>query len=284
MNLELECISCQMQQIIRTVKISGEQKWAEILPDALNMLAENIRRQNMPAVISTRMQKYLSERMKYRDPYSQIKEKSNLIAEEVINLIIKEKNSFTLKDLCLLSAAGNLMDFAVIDSLNDCASKIMHVLDRNPPLKDVEKLHNLLSTKEAVLFFPDNSGEIVFDKLLIEYIKSHYDIKVYIVANTAPIFNDVTKEEIVGLGLENCIDGIIEKRPEFMGIDLEYNHNYLKKYFDEKSLVISKGMANYECFSTVRIEVPVIAILLAKCPVIAAKLAAEINEPVVKFL
>lgn len=284
MNMEIDCINCQLQQIIRTIKIAEKCRWIEILPDALILLSKFVKQKNVPAVISTHMQKYICKRLKCKDPYYHIREKSNIIANNLLSEIKKERTAFSIEDLCLLSAAGNLIDFAVIDSLDDCKSRIMKIFSNGFFINDICELDKFLKQKKSILYFTDNSGEIVFDKILIEYIKNHYAIKVYVVINANPILNDATKQEIIEIGFEEFIDGIIEKNPEFLGFNLDVCHNYLKNYFAEDSFIISKGMANYECFSTYDVNIPVIEILLAKCPVIANRLEVPINAPVVKLL
>lgn len=284
MNMEIDCINCQLQQIIRTIKIAEESGRMEIMSDALNLLSEFAKQKNVPAAVSTYMQKYICKRLKCKDPYYHIKEKSNIIANNLLSEIKKERTAFSIEDLCLLSAAGNLIDFAVIDSLDDCKSRIMKIFSNGFFINDICKLDKFLRQKKSVLYFTDNSGEIVFDKILIEYIKNHYAIKVYVVINANPILNDATREEIIELGFEEFIDGIIEKNPEFLGFNLDGCHNYFRNYFTEDSFIISKGMANYECFSTYDINIPIIEILLAKCHVIANRLEVPINAPVVKLL
>ncbi len=68
--------------------------------------------------------------------------------------------------------------------------------------------------EQAVIYLGDNCGEIVFDKLLIETIKAHYEIDVAFVVRSIPALNDATtrEAELIGMGdvasiVENGIDG-----------------------------------------------------------------------------
>jgi damage-control phosphatase, subfamily I len=91
---------------------------------------------------------------------------------------------------------------------------IRESLTREVPRKSFADLKKRLQLSELILYLGDNCGEIVYDKLLIETIKSNYDTEVVFVVRSVPTLNDVTIREakLVGMDdtatvMENGIDG-----------------------------------------------------------------------------
>lgn len=215
------------------------------------------------------------------DPFEKIKKESNKLAEMLAdNFIRNSKEELNINKLLLYSGAGNIIDYALIDSLEDCKRIILEIESKGFTIDDSEELIKNLEIKKDLLYFPDNSGEIIFDKLLLQHIKANYDINIKVCIHTGYMLNDATKEEIVSLGFLDFVDEIIDIKPEFLGFDLDNEHRYLGDYFTKDSFIISKGLANYECFDEYNIDIPVFFIMLAKCKPIADRLGVNINDGV----
>ena len=289
MNIDIDCVTCQVNQIIRTIQISKIDDWTSMTSKALQLLTKYLRQGTniIPGFITSEIQKFMNEQLKC-DPYKKIKTDSNIIADKILREIEHERGRLSIKEYSLLSAVSNAFDFAVIETMDECKEKIWKSwksFNMGFLKDDFEVFNDLLNTKKSLLYFTDNAGEIVFDKALIGAIKENFDINIKVVINKNPILNDATLEEIVALGFKDVVDEIIGIEPEFVGIDLNGIHKYLKDYFTEDSFIVSKGMANYECFHGADINIPIIAILLTKCNPIANSVGvASLDAPVLTWI
>jgi len=288
-NIEIDCVTCQVNQIIRTILVSKADNWIDITSKAFQIITKYLGQGTnvIPAFITSEIQRLINTELKC-DPYKKIRADSNIIADRILRDLEYKRGKLTIKEYCLLSAVSNAFDFAVIETMDECKEKIWKSwksFNMGFLKDDFEVFNDLLNTKKSLLYFTDNAGEIVFDKALIGAIKENFDINIKVVINKNPILNDATLEEIVALGFKDVVDEIIGIEPEFVGIDLNGIHKYLKDYFTEDSFIVSKGMANYECFHGADINIPIIAILLTKCNPIANSVGvASLDAPVLTWI
>lgn len=285
MKIEYDCINCLLQATLKTQRMTNPKDWLRVSPKILKSIANTVEENNsvIPPYVSSPILSMLQEERPGFDPYKDIKRESNKLAEDLINTFLKDtKEDFDLATLSLYAAASNIIDYAIIDSLDDCKSIITDIVSKGFEIDNSDELIENLKTKKNLLFFPDNSGEIVFDKLLLQHIKANYDIKVKVCIHTGYILNDATKDEIIDLGFMEFVDEIIDIYPEFLGFDLDNQHSYLRQYFTEDSFIIAKGLANYECFDEYNLDIPVFSIFLAKCEPIANKVGVNVNGAVLK--
>ena len=107
-----------------------------------------------------------------------------------------------------------------------------------------------LSGAKNLLYFADNCGEIVFDRLLLEVIEAERELDVTVVTRNSPVVNDATVEDAVSIGLGKLAhvigNGIQRPTP---GTLLEEVSSEVRELVDKADLVISKGGANYELLS-----------------------------------
>jgi uncharacterized protein with ATP-grasp and redox domains len=68
---------------------------------------------------------------------------------------------------------------------------------------NIEELIQSIEKSKTILILGDNTGEIVFDKIMIEQITNDYpDKKIYYSVRSGPIINDSTIEDAEYIGLD----------------------------------------------------------------------------------
>ena len=72
--------------------------------------------------------------------------------------------------------------------------------------------------KPRILYLADNSGEIVFDRLLIETLGPD---RVTLMVKAGPIVNDVTREDLAQVGLEGLVR-VVDTGCNYFGFPWEY--------------------------------------------------------------
>jgi len=125
---------------------------------------------------------------------------------------------------------------------------------------------------EELLFIADNTGEAVFDKLLIKKIKEDYNLKITYAVRETAILNDITAEGAKELGIDDYAE-IIKSGSRAPAMLMESASNQFLKHYQNADLVISKGQGNLE--GLYGIESEIYFLLKAKCEVIAEVLEVK---------
>lgn len=124
-----------------------------------------------------------------------------------------------------------------------------------------------LEKSRTVLFFGDNAGEIVLDRLLIETLSSFFNLETHYVVRGIPVLNDATIREAKAAGLdsvtrviENGIDGPLP------GTVLRRCSTQVRDLVAKSDLIISKGGGNFDTLHEERGHLKNITfMLLSKC-------------------
>ena len=200
------------------------------------------------------------------DPFRELKKAGNLQALGVCGQFRGRLVSF--HDLILASVIGNTFDYAVKD--HDVTGDFSRFFDREfSKGLDVDDTNDILKRCSRVVYLTDNCGEIVFDRLLAGFLKARGS-HVTVAVRDAPILNDATMEDALALGFDRVADCLtttgggaeIGLDPGKMPADLAAAIGYC-------TIIISKGMANYESLSMYRDLPPVAYLMCVKCEMIA---------------
>ena len=149
--------------------------------------------------------KSILEKIADSDPFQSLKREQNNMIMKIYpwlqNLVAEGHDAlYTAVKLAIL---GNSIDIMVSDFTLDLEKSIMSRLNTSLSREAFEGFMNQLQKSSSIVYFADNAGEIVFDKLLIETIKASYDLEIVVVVRSYPILNDVTIKEACFVGLDN---------------------------------------------------------------------------------
>ena len=167
-----------------------------------------------------------------------------------------------------LAILGNSIDLMMVDSGQKIEDWIAERLQAPLSKKSYAEFEAKLMTSKLLLYFGDNAGEIVFDKLLIKTIKKTYDIEIFFVVRSFPTLNDATLNETSSVGMdevvtliENGIDGPLP------GTILSRCSDRVNELVNKSDLLISKGGGNFDTLEeeTDRLKNKIIFMLLSKC-------------------
>lgn len=179
------------------------------------------------------------------------KEKSNLnrylLDQYEAYETMVQKARDPLKIAVHLAILGNSIDIMLSDDFSHLQSTIRDKMKYPLPEEEYQQLKRQLANTRCLVYFGDNAGEIVLDKLLISTLKELYDLDVTFVVRSMPTLNDVTLKEArdvkmneVARVLENGIDG------PFPGTRVARCSPEIQNLFRQADLVISKGGGNFD--------------------------------------
>ena len=282
MKMKARCAPCLLNRVLfeSSLVTKDEKKISYVMENVLKKMAEIYSDKKSSAEIATEIHGYAYGLLGSKDPYKNLKEKSNEIALQLVPKAKEfiEKSEDKLKASILCSIAGNSIDFGIAGGASkpeELASKFEEYIKQGLYHDDVDEIKKYL--KGSVLYFTDNCGEIVFDKLVCEILKE-YNIHLTLVCKRYPILTDATYDDVKKLGFEEVVDEIITTGKFAVGIDFYGISEKLKRKLQEANLIICKGMANYEAFSEANYR-PIAYLMRIKCQSIAEamELPAGIN-------
>ncbi len=215
------------------------------------------------------------------DPYKDKKRQSNEAAKKLLPSVqkfVSEKDSF--RRAVIVAIVGNSFDFGVLgyDADKEIAKEIiLKQLGNDLDVDDTEKMKGLLRN---VVYLADNCGEIIFDTLLFKEIKKQGG-RITLVVRGESILNDVTMKEVAELDLEREVDRVLTTGSNAVGVCLKEAPPELVEALGKASLVISKGMANYETMSEYDFR-PIAYLLKTKCETVAEAFGLRKNMNVAR--
>ena len=250
----------------------------EIMGDIFNYLSQTFKEGTNSNSTGSTMHAIIKQKTGCEDPYYQEKIESNKLALKYLDdvkKIIKEDNS--LENYVKIAIIGNILDFGAFTLDDDIESVIKNSLKKDLTIKDIEDFENSLKTHDRVLYLVDNTGEIVFDKLLLAKIKE-YSLDITIAVKSEPILNDACMGEALDAGLDEFGD-IVEIGAGTVGyVDSKISDEF-REIFDSHKFIISKGMGNYEGLTEIDLSNKDIYFLLcAKCNTISRDIGVNLHD------
>ena len=213
-----------------------------------------------------------------RDPYRRIKEASTLEAIRACQGVRQTLSGF--RDYALASVIANTFDYGVLSHrvTDDFRTFFDHEFRKGFSIDDTGRM---AGRAREIVYFTDNAGEIIFDRLFIEHLSatgSHVTVAV----KGAPILNDATLEDAEKAGLHR-VASVTHTGSGDIGVNLGKIPPDLREALDRCSLIIAKGMANYEALTEYGGLPPTAYLMAVKCPIIAESVGVPEGSLVALF-
>ncbi|MCL2460406.1 MAG: ARMT1-like domain-containing protein [Euryarchaeota archaeon] len=273
MQNDIRCHTCLLSRVILECELAGvtpEQTHSISLES--KQLLDFLLTTNMshPAVASI-FYRFVHRSICCDDPFSSLKRQSN---ENVANMIRRYADripGWSFRDLVTAAVIGNSIDYGVqeYDVSDDFAFFFEEEWKSGLKIDDTDEMLPLL---DRIVYLTDNCGEVILDRELIRYLKNKGS-DITLVARTLPILNDATCDDIIALGIDSHVNRIYpNSNTAEIGIRFDQISAELLYYINNATLIISKGMANYESLREFQGLPPVAYLLTAKCLPVAEQL------------
>lgn len=283
MRLKPDCIICNLNIIFRTLKIINKDE--NFLIENMKKVIGGISKVNkklFPPELGEIVYKIVINSTNVKDPYKDIKRKqNNLILNNYFNLrqtILNTKDP--LFEAVKFAVIGNVIDLG-INEVVDFEEDIKNSFKKRIVINDYNLFERDLKLSKRILYIGDNSGEIVFDKLLISLIKEIYpDIDITFACRSEPIINDVLIKDALQVGIDEYAK-VISSGMSLPGTILKYVNNEFIEELKRSDLVIAKGQGNFEGLEEEKME-KIYFLLKAKCNVVADYLGCRVGDLIIK--
>jgi hypothetical protein len=290
MKIQTECVPCLLKRIIFEAEQSTKdpEVRTKVIKNACKVLSKLYDPNECSATIATKVHKIAYETLGDDDPYKDLKNLSNKVAQSLVPRVeelLKESDD-PLKTSIICSIVGNTMDFGIEggsahpEALKDIFEE---TVAEGLGYDNTSKVEELLKKSKHVMLFADNCGEIVFDKILCKELKKfNPNISITLVVRGEPIISDATMKDAEELKFKEVVDEILATGCFAIGVDFKKLPSSLKKALKQTDLIICKGMANYEAFSETDYH-PIAYLLRTKCTAIANSMNIPLNINAVKL-
>jgi uncharacterized protein with ATP-grasp and redox domains len=278
--ISYECGPCFLRQAREAMDLSTDDEMLkmEIMEDIFKFLSDNFKVGTNSNSTGSTMHKMIKQKTGCYDPYCREKIEGNEIALKYlpdVKKILEEDDS--LENYVKIAIIGNILDFGAFTLDDDIESVIKSSLKKDLVVKDIDEFEKSLKDNEKVLYLVDNTGEIVFDKLLLSKIKE-YGLNITIAVKSEPILNDACMAEALDAGLDEFGE-IVEIGAGTVGyVDSEISDEF-REIFNSHKFIISKGMGNYEGLTEIDLSDKEIYFLLcAKCNTISRDIGVNLHD------
>ena len=288
MLLKPDCIACILKMTMTSIRklqldeASVKELYTKILEiPALRGLDWDI---TSPEVIEDAW-KIIIKRVDDPDPFFSEKSVQN---ENVMALYphlekMVQMDADPLYPAVKLAILGNSLDFMVADPNVSVANSIEDKINMPLSTEDYSVFKKRLEASKHLVYIGDNSGEIVFDKLFIETIKTLYNPEIIFVVRSVATLNDATIKEATAVGLDTVVkvigNGIDGPLP---GTVLKRCSNEVKDLVQQADMIISKGGGNFDTLDENRKQLKnkISYLLLSKCDPQYKTFGVELYHPI----
>ena len=280
MKISYECGPCFLRQAREAMDLStdDEELKMEIMEEIFKFLSDNFKLDTNSNSTGSLMHNLIKQKTGCMDPYYNEKIEGNEIALKYlpdVKKILDEDDS--LENHVKIAIIGNILDFGAFTLDDDIESVIKDALKKDLTVKDIEEFESSLRTNDKVLYLVDNTGEIVFDKLLLSKIRE-YGLDITIAVKSEPILNDACMAEALDAGLDEYGE-IVEIGCGTVGyVDSEISDEF-REIFNDHKFIISKGMGNYEGLTEIDLsDKDIYFLLCAKCNTISRDIGVNLHD------
>ncbi len=286
MKFQPDCVSCLFEQLkrsliscksgITTEEILHHQR--EVMKRLIDLPFTQFRHPIVGKVVYGLINEILND----PDPFKKAKIEFQNTGKKLypkLKEMVKDSNNPLLR-ACIFSIMGNAIDLAV-PAVIDIENDIQQITEEDLLINDFIEFEKDLNEAETILIVGDNTGEIFFDKVLIEEIlKIHPNKKIFFSVRAEPIINDATMEDAIFTGLDK-ICCVIESAP-YPGMILEKSTPEFIERFNICDLIIMRGQENFETSDDLKPKGLIYFFLKAKCPTLQKVLNIPIGGLVLK--
>ena len=290
MKIDPRCAYCLLSTVYYEARLSTDnpEVIGEVVIAALDALHKNFKpgtgrgTANMATIVHRRALEILDD----PDPYMEKKKISRQVVSKLMphaRLLVDDGVRINRFRRAITAAViGNTLDFGVDGfDVNEAGfdQEFNRLFHHGLTVDDTDKMISLL---DDVVYLADNSGEILLDTLVIEEIKRQGG-RVTLAVRGAPILNDATMEDVEIHGLDKIADTVLTTGSNAIGVCRDEAPPELKDALDRATLIISKGMANYETMSEYNYK-PIAYVLRTKCQAVADDLGLDVDILIAKLV
>jgi len=275
-----DCFVCLFRQALNTARVATDDPvlQRQVLERLAAKLAAGLP-DGTPAMLSQAAYRTVAEVTGVLDPYWDQKTTTNAEALRLVpdlERMVRTADN-PLETAVRVAVAGNVIDLGIGHAF-DIDVDVRELMTRPFAINAMDDFRDNIGSGRQILYVGDNSGEIVFDRVLVEQLLAAGSAVVFAV-KAGPVINDATREDAEIAGLTGLVP-VITTGSDDIGVNWETCSAEFCDAYDGADLVVSKGQGNFEGL-TERSQ-NVYFLLKAKCECVAAELGVTFGDIVFK--
>ena len=277
MKLAPECRTCLLTKVRSQSQIvtNDEEVLARVTAECTEVYDRFIEQNPAVTIAAGEVHRTCYALIGSTDPYTEMKRQDNTAAIRVAGAVRPKLH--TLHDYMTAAIIGNTIDYGVTghEVSTDLVAFFEKMLAQGLALDDSEEFFKLAN---RVVYFTDNCGEVIFDKMFCEELRKNGS-HVTIVVKEKPMLNDVTVKEAAEIRLEDAADVVYHSGGGAqLGAHPPYFPPEVRDAVDHATLIIAKGLANYESLTEYSLRPPIAYLLMVKCDAVGRDVGAKKGE------
>lgn len=275
MKINIECIPCYFKQALQAAQFATDDP--ALWWDTMHNVAAYVQTLG-PGLsshdVAENVHRIIRQSTKCADPYRDVKRKFNELALSMLDDARGRVQDAPdpLEAAVRMSIAGNVIDFGS-EVFLDLDSTILKIMDVPFAIDHRTDFFEKVKTAQNVLVLGDNTGEIVFDRLLLEQLAPR---RITFSVRGAPILNDATPSDARQAGVHELAD-IIDTGAPIPGVPLERMPDEFLKAFHAADIIISKGQANFESLCDKKLD-NLFFLFTIKCKLVGRRTGTSIGD------
>lgn len=181
-----------------------------------------------------------------------------------------------LKTAIQYAMVGNYIDFGALENVNESELKAQldEAININIDSKLLDVFKNNLVNAKRLVYFTDNCGEIVTDKLLISTLHDiNPNLHITVIVRGKPVLNDATLEDAKYIHMEDVAQKVLGNGTGLLGNVVGVISKESMDEVENADLLISKGQGNYEGLSGCGLNI--YYLFLCKCEMFMRRFGVE---------
>ncbi|WP_022665127.1 damage-control phosphatase ARMT1 family protein [Desulfospira joergensenii] len=283
MRMHNDCLPCIARGALDAARLSTDDELIQqkIVKTVLARLSQ-VEMDCPPPLMARFIQESVKELAGVDDPFKRLKKEYNDLALDLYPELKAEKDragtrSGRFETGVRLAIAGNIIDFGATSQVGrqKVLDTISHALSTRVN-GEIRLLEQAVQKAENILWLADNTGEIVFDKLLLEEMDRD---KIIYVVRGGNAQNDATMEDAQYTGITELVR-VMDSGAAIPGTLVSICSKEFQRAYERADLIISKGQGNFETLD--HRDKRIFFLFKAKCPIVATHAGCEPGDVVIR--
>lgn len=272
-----ECKKCQIKRNINKYPIDATEGKITEYQYEVKEIVKNSDGLSTPQV-AEKMDNLRQELFGNVMDYTEIKQHYNQLMLDqfpyIKNKVDTSENH--LKTAIQYAMVGNYIDFGALENVNEdeLKAQLDEAININIDSKLLDVFKNDLVNAKRLVYFTDNCGEIVTDKLLISTLRDiNLNLHITVIVRGKPVLNDATLEDAKYIHMEDVAQKVLGNGTGLLGNVVGAISKESMDEVENADLLISKGQGNYEGLSGCGLNI--YYLFLCKCEMFMRRFGVE---------
>ena len=248
-----ECKKCQIKRNINKYPVNATEEKITEYQYKVKEIVKNSDGLSTPQVVE-KMDNLRQELFGNVMDYTEIKQHYNQLMLDQFPYIKNKVDTSEnyLKTAIQYAMVGNYIDFGALENVNEgeLKAQLDEAININIDSKLLDVFKNDLVNAKRLVYFTDNCGEIVTDKLLISTLRYiNPNLHITVIVRGKPVLNDATLEDAKYIHMEDVAQKVLGNGTGLPGNVVGAISKESMDEVENADLLISKGQGNYEGLS-----------------------------------